>query len=412
VTRVVLASGNAGKLRELAALLAPLDLTLVPQGELGVATVAETGTTFLANALMKARHASAATGLAALADDSGLEVDALGGRPGVWSARFAGTAASEQDNLEQLLRELKHVPEGQRGARYQCVIVLVRSGEDAAPLVAHGTWEGRIAARARGSGGFGYDPVFVPAGVAGEARTAAQLSAAEKNAVSHRGQALRALLAGLAPAKRIFPGMKRGRLFVIAAPSGAGKTSLVKALLANAPQLRVSISHTTRRQRPTEESGREYHFVTVPEFEALIARGELLEHARVFGNFYGTSRAFVDQELRAGHDVVLEIDWQGAQQVRARMPECTSIFILPPSRAALAERLARRATDNEDVIARRLADSVADMSHYREFGYVVVNDDFDQAVADLRSIVAGQGEDLRSDRPGLQALLAQLLAAP
>jgi guanylate kinase len=206
--------------------------------------------------------------------------------------------------------------------------------------------------------------------------------------------------------------MKRGRLFVIAAPSGAGKTSLVKALLANAPQLRVSISHTTRRKRPTEEGGREYHFVTVREFEALIARGELLEHARVFGNFYGTSRAFVDQELGAGHDVVLEIDWQGAQQVRARMPECSSIFILPPSRAALAERLARRATDTADVIARRLADSVADMSHYREFSYVVVNDDFDQAVADLRSIVAGQGEDLRSDRPGLKALLADLLAAP
>jgi len=206
--------------------------------------------------------------------------------------------------------------------------------------------------------------------------------------------------------------MKRGRLFVIAAPSGAGKTSLVEALLADAPQLRVSISHTTRRKRPTEEGGREYYFVTVPEFEALIARRELLEHARVFGNFYGTSRAFVEQQLGAGRDVVLEIDWQGAQQVRARMPECISIFILPPSRAALAERLARRATDTAEVIARRLADSVADMSHYREFGYVVVNDDFGQAVADLRSIVAGQGEALRSDRPGLKALLAELLAAP
>jgi XTP/dITP diphosphohydrolase len=205
VTRVVLASGNAGKLRELAALLAPLDVTLVPQGELGVPTVAETGTTFLANALMKARHASAATRLAALADDSGLEVDALGGRPGVWSARFAGAAASDQDNLELLLRELQQVPEGQRGARYRCVIVLVRSGEDPQPLVAHGTWEGRIAMSARGSGGFGYDPVFVPAGVVGNPRTAAQLTAAEKNAVSHRGQALRALLAGLTPAKRIFP---------------------------------------------------------------------------------------------------------------------------------------------------------------------------------------------------------------
>jgi len=194
VTRVVLASGNAGKLRELAALLAPLDLTLVPQGELGVRAVEETGATFLANALLKARHAAAATLLPALADDSGLEVDALNGRPGVWSARFAGVAASDQENLEYLLRELKDVPQEQRRARYQCVIVLVRSGEDPAPLVAHGSWEGRIAAAARGSGGFGYDPVFVPTG---DARSAAQLSPAEKNAVSHRGQALRALLAGL-----------------------------------------------------------------------------------------------------------------------------------------------------------------------------------------------------------------------
>jgi XTP/dITP diphosphohydrolase len=200
VTRVVLASGNAGKLRELAALLAPLDLALVPQGELGVSAVAETGTTFLANALLKARHAAAATGLPALADDSGLEVDALSGRPGVWSARFAGADASDEENLEYLLSELKGVPEGRRGARYQCVIVLVRSESDPQPLVAQGTWEGHIAAARSGRGGFGYDPVFVPAGNAGEARTAAQLTPAEKNAVSHRGQALRALLAGLAAA--------------------------------------------------------------------------------------------------------------------------------------------------------------------------------------------------------------------
>lgn len=197
MTRVALASGNAGKLRELAALLAPLDLELVPQGELGVLTVQETGTTFLANALLKARHAAATTLLPALADDSGLEVDALGGRPGVWSARFAGADASDQDNLEHLLRELKDVPEERRRARYQCVIVLVRSAEDPAPLVAHGTWEGRIAAAPRGSGGFGYDPLFVPAGSAGDSRSAAQLTPAEKNAVSHRAQALRALLAGL-----------------------------------------------------------------------------------------------------------------------------------------------------------------------------------------------------------------------
>lgn len=206
--------------------------------------------------------------------------------------------------------------------------------------------------------------------------------------------------------------MKRGRLFVIAAPSGAGKTTLVKALLAAEPQLRVSVSHTTRKMRPTEEAGREYHFVTVPEFEALVARGEFLEHARVFDNYYGTARAFVEQQLAAGHGVVLEIDWQGARQVRARMPECVSIFILPPSRHALTERLARRATDTAQVIARRLADSVADMSHYREFGYVVVNDDFAAAVAELRRIVAGQGEDLRADRPALRPLLTELLATP
>jgi guanylate kinase len=205
--------------------------------------------------------------------------------------------------------------------------------------------------------------------------------------------------------------MKPGRLFVIAAPSGAGKTTLVKALLAGEPQLRVSVSHTTRKKRPTEEGGREYYFVTVPQFEALVARQEFLEHARVFDNYYGTSRAFVAGQLAAGHGVVLEIDWQGARQVRAAMPECVSIFILPPSRQALTERLARRATDTADVIARRLADSVADMSHYREFGYVVVNDDFDRAVADLKRIVEGQGKDLRSDRPALSPLLAELLAA-
>lgn len=204
MTRVVLASGNAGKLRELAALLAPLDVALVPQGELGVQAVEETGTTFLANALLKARHAAAATQLPALADDSGLEVDALGGRPGVRSARFAGEGASDEDNLNQLLQQLAGVPDGQRSARYQCVIVLVRSGSDPEPLVAHGTWEGRIAAAPAGSGGFGYDPVFVPEGAAGESRTAAQLSPAHKNSVSHRGQALRALLAGLAPASVYF----------------------------------------------------------------------------------------------------------------------------------------------------------------------------------------------------------------
>jgi guanylate kinase len=206
--------------------------------------------------------------------------------------------------------------------------------------------------------------------------------------------------------------MTRGRLIVIAAPSGAGKTSLVKALLASEPALRLSVSHTTRKRRDTEQEGREYHFVSVPEFERLQAAGEFLEHARVFDNFYGTSRRFVEQQLRAGHDVLLEIDWQGAQQVRRALPQCVSIFILPPSRAALAERLARRATDTAAVIARRLADAAGDMSHYREFDYVVVNEDFSRAVEDLKRIVAGGAPDLRSDRPQLASLLADLLSAP
>ena len=204
--------------------------------------------------------------------------------------------------------------------------------------------------------------------------------------------------------------MKRGRLFVITAPSGAGKTSLVNALLQTQPNLRLSISHTTRPKRPTETNGREYHFVTQPQFEQLIAQGQFLEHARVFDHFYGTSRAFVEEQLRQGHDVLLEIDWKGAQQVRAALPECLSIFILPPSRRALAERLAKRATDAAEVIARRLRDATADMSHYGEFDYVIVNDDFAQALADLRRIVAGQGADLVSDRPQLRGLLKELLA--
>jgi XTP/dITP diphosphohydrolase len=194
VSRVVLASGNAGKLRELAALLAPLHLELVPQDSLGIGAVPETGATFLDNALLKARHAARAARLPALADDSGLEVDALGGGPGVLSARYAGEGADDAANLALLLAELADVAEPRRTARYQCVLVLVRAGDDPAPLIARGTWEGRIALAPRGSGGFGYDPAFVPAG--GQL-TAAELPAQEKNAVSHRGRAARALVAAL-----------------------------------------------------------------------------------------------------------------------------------------------------------------------------------------------------------------------
>jgi guanylate kinase len=201
-------------------------------------------------------------------------------------------------------------------------------------------------------------------------------------------------------------------LFVISAPSGAGKTSLVKALLTRNPALTVSVSHTTRPRRPTEEEGREYWFVTPQQFAERLQRGEFLEYAQVFDNYYGTGKATVAALLAAGRDVILEIDWQGARQVRQSAPGCTTVFILPPSRAALEERLRNRRTDSDAVIARRLRDAVSDMSHYREFDYVVVNDDFDSACGQLESILAGNGHALRSDRAQLAPLLADLLGAP
>jgi guanylate kinase len=201
-------------------------------------------------------------------------------------------------------------------------------------------------------------------------------------------------------------------LYVISAPSGAGKTSLVKALRARLPALAVSTSHTTRKPRPNEQDGREYFFVDNAEFNALVDDGAFLEHARVFDNQYGTSRHQLQDKLDAGHDVILEIDWQGASQVRAAMPACRSIFILPPSRDALRARLTGRQTDSPEVIERRLADAVTDMSHYRDFDYVVVNDDFDAAVEDLVKIVAGRGEKLAADRPELARVVANLLVFP
>jgi guanylate kinase len=206
------------------------------------------------------------------------------------------------------------------------------------------------------------------------------------------------------------PSTPRGRLFVIAAPSGAGKTSLVKALLERKPELHVSISYTTRKKRPTEEDGREYHFVSVGDFEQLAEQGLLLEYAQVFDNHYGTGRRPVEAELARGNNVVLEIDWQGAQQVRRALPESVTVFILPPSRQSLEERLRNRRTDSEAVIARRLRDAVGDMSHWNEFDYVVVNDDFGKAVNDLVGIIEGRGEHLSAHRPELQGLLADLLA--
>lgn len=206
------------------------------------------------------------------------------------------------------------------------------------------------------------------------------------------------------------PPARRGRLFVISAPSGAGKTSLVKALLAREPALRLSVSHTTRTPRPHELHGREYYFVSLAEFRELISRGEFLEHAPVFDNCYGTSRQTVEKSLASGTDVVLEIDWQGAQQVRKAMPGCITIFVLPPSRQALQERLEGRQTDSQQVIARRLRDAVSDMGHAREFDYIVVNDRFEQAVDDLAAVVGGRGETLRQDRESIRPLLRELLA--
>jgi len=201
----------------------------------------------------------------------------------------------------------------------------------------------------------------------------------------------------------------RGRLFVITAPSGAGKTSLVRALMEREPGLRFSISYTTRPRRPTEVHGRDYFFVTRDEFDQMVADDGFLEHATVFDNRYGTSKTQVAQLLAGGQDLILEIDWQGAAQVRRALPECRSIFILPPSRAELERRLRGRGTDSEEVIQRRLRDAASDMGHWREFDYVVVNDDFEQALGELQEVVRGGGEASRAVRPGL-AELAEGLA--
>lgn len=203
--------------------------------------------------------------------------------------------------------------------------------------------------------------------------------------------------------------VRRGNLFVIAAPSGAGKTSLVKAVLERDPSLRVSVSHTTRKPRENERDGVHYHFVDMREFDRLVRAGEFLEHAQVFDNCYGTSRAAVEALRQSGHDVILEIDWQGAQQVRKVVPDCQTIFILPPSRRSLEERLRNRKTDSEEVIQRRLRDSITDMSHYAEFDHVIVNDDFETSVKQLLALLRG-APGFEADRGDLRPLVAELLA--
>ncbi len=199
------------------------------------------------------------------------------------------------------------------------------------------------------------------------------------------------------------------RLFVIAAPSGAGKTTLVKALTTHNPELRFSISYTTRPKRRNEAHGVDYLFVGSDEFERLQAEGALLESANVFDNHYGTSREQVEKYLAAGHHVILEIDWQGARQVREAMPDCITVFILPPSREELERRLRSRGTDTDEVIERRLRDALSDMSHWDEFDYVIFNDDLDQAVADLEAVLAGNGAKSSTNNPAVETAASKLL---
>ena len=203
--------------------------------------------------------------------------------------------------------------------------------------------------------------------------------------------------------------MPPGRLYVVAAPSGAGKTSLVKALMEREPRIQFSVSYTTRRPRPNEIPGRDYHFVSQNRFQEMIANHEFLEHAQVFDHCYGTGVHTVQEALSNGEQLLLEIDWQGARQVRSRIPEAISIFILPPSRAALEQRLRARSTDSETVIERRLRDAAEDLDHWREFDYVVINDQFEQAIEDLQAIVENRGSRLQAARPEVVHLAARLV---
>ena len=203
--------------------------------------------------------------------------------------------------------------------------------------------------------------------------------------------------------------MERGRLYVVSAPSGAGKTSLVKALMQREPRIRFSVSYTTRKPRQNEVPGRDYHFVTMERFAEMVAQDEFLEHAQVFDNNYGTGVRAVQEALAIGEQLLLEIDWQGARQVRSRLPEAPSIFILPPTRRALEQRLKARSTDSEAVIQRRLRDAAQDLAHWAEFDYVVINDRFEQAIEDLQAIVEDRGSHLLAQRPELARFAAGLL---
>jgi len=203
--------------------------------------------------------------------------------------------------------------------------------------------------------------------------------------------------------------VNQGTLYLIAAPSGAGKTSLVKALLEKTQNIRVSVSHTTRPARPGEQNGINYHFVSKAEFQQMLSDKVFLEHAQVFDNYYGTSGKWVTEQLNTGIDVILEIDWQGAQQIRSIQPDTISIFILPPSLATLEQRLQDRGKDSQEVIAKRLRGAVEEMSHNTEFDYIVVNEDFDQALKDLQAIIHSQSLKQATQAKKLQGLLNELL---
>jgi guanylate kinase len=202
----------------------------------------------------------------------------------------------------------------------------------------------------------------------------------------------------------------KGTLYIISAPSGAGKTSLVRQLLSRDSLVRVSVSHTTRAMRPGEVNGKDYNFVSLEQFNRMVENGQFLESADVFDNQYGTSQSWVQQQLDQGIDVILEIDWQGAQQVRRLMPQAVSIFILPPSREALRERLTGRGQDDRSVIDRRMADAVNEMSHYAEYDYLVINDRFDQALSELQAVLASRRLRQSAQQQRQQALLTRLLS--
>ena len=201
-----------------------------------------------------------------------------------------------------------------------------------------------------------------------------------------------------------------GTLYIVSAPSGAGKTSLVKALLDAQPHVRVSVSHTTRPMRPGEVDGVNYHFVSRKEFVERMERGEFLEHAEVFGNLYGTSQRWLEQTLNEGYDLILEIDWQGAQQVHRLMPQAKSIFILPPTQEALRQRLTNRGQDSDEVIEKRMREAVSEMTHYVEYDYLVINDDFAHALIDLQAIFRANQLLQASQQQRFRSLLDELLA--